>query len=223
MSVEGKTPGFLTAVAHGTLVQVHYLLQGGTDPNRMISGMLPLNVAVDYGHADKVDLLLKYGANPNLQCSLGKSAAFCAAAMGNEKILRTVVAAGADVFSTFDCGNLIAVAVLWQDGHKVIPLLVNLGVPIDGFNSDGFTPLMLAATNSGVEEIRTLIDCGATLDLVDRCDGWTALMHAVAHGNRATEAKLLSLGADERIRDHLGRTAAGLRNLGNGGSEPGRG
>lgn len=63
-------------------------------PNR--EGQRPLNLAVDHGHIDSVDLLLWLGADPNLQDSRGGTALHQAASKSAYSIIDVLVRAGAD-------------------------------------------------------------------------------------------------------------------------------
>jgi ankyrin repeat protein len=73
---------------------------GGSDTTNIRS--LPLVYALNMGHSAAAELLLKWGADPNLcaTCDNGASpltAAAAAGSIGTEQIVRLLIAAGADV------------------------------------------------------------------------------------------------------------------------------
>ncbi len=203
-----------SALLSGQANELESCLIEGADANEEMRGSLPLNAACDRQNVRIVDLLLKYGANPNARDDLGKSAMCCAVSMGNEELLRRLVEANGDPFATFECGNLIAVAVLWAGAEKMILHLVELGVDINAFNEDGFTALMLAIVNSDLSTVQALLDAGADVDLPDRCEGWTPLMHAFAHSKDAAAKLLMEAGARLDLKDKFGRTAEDIRGMG---------
>ncbi|MCY4043184.1 MAG: ankyrin repeat domain-containing protein [Candidatus Dadabacteria bacterium] len=71
-------------------------------------------------------------------------------------------------------------------------------------NDGGRTPLMNAASEGDIEEIRRLLDVNARDD-----EGYTALMYAAMAVNVRTEAirELLKVGADIEARNNNGMTA----------------
>ncbi len=68
------------------------------------------------------------------------------------------------------------------------------------------TPLMMAALNGNLDEIKELISSGATVDLQD-INGKTALCSAVLNGHLEALKELIRLGATVDLQDSFGKTA----------------
>ena len=47
-------------------------------------------------------------------------------------------------------------------------------------NQEGVTPLMWAALDYNIDNVKLLLDAGADINAMD-CDGWTAAMYAMGH------------------------------------------
>jgi ankyrin repeat protein len=103
---EGITALGLTACLSGDVGTMHVLLLAGASPNggsdTTIIQSLPLVYALSTGHYAAAELLLKWGADPNLCASFENGATPLTAAAadggpGNERIVRLLIAAGADV------------------------------------------------------------------------------------------------------------------------------
>lgn len=72
----GDAPLHLAAADPNGEKQVERLLAAGADPNirTLKKGWTPLHIAVDRGHPDIVDLLLRAGADSNLTTDDGRDA-----------------------------------------------------------------------------------------------------------------------------------------------------
>lgn len=81
----------------------------------------------------------------------------------------------------------------------------NLSV-VDSIDSDGATPLHVAAHEEDRDGVETLLANDADVDAVD-CEGWTPL-HVAAQTNASTDVieMLLNYGADVNARDYQART-----------------
>ena len=87
-----------------------------------------------------------------------------------------------------------------------IEKLLSRGLNVDSTDSDGSTPLMIAAMNGRPQALACLINKEADVFLKDN-DGWS-LLHCAAHGgNVEIIEKLLSLGLDIDSRDADGSTS----------------
>jgi ankyrin repeat protein len=93
------------------------------------------------------------------------------------KILQRLLDAGANPNSDDGTGaSALYLAVMWNNAEGVRHLLehgADSGIPYEGF-----TPLMIAATNQRLGIVRKLISAGADLNYRDK-DGRSALMHAL--------------------------------------------
>lgn len=97
-----------------------------------------------------------------------------------------------------------------RGNKQITELFLKSGMSPDVYrSSDGFTPLMAAASFGRLETISLLIKQGASLNSKDK-DGQTALMKAAAYNYPEAAQLLLQTGADYSISDNRGRTAASL-------------
>lgn len=113
---------------------------------------------------------------------------------------------------------LMKLVLLTKKNNEAIPLIRKLlnenPNTINQINSQGWTALMLAATNSGTcsteNTVQILIDAGAELNL-QISTGWTALILAARNSNRCstenTVKMLIDAGADINLQTNKGWTA----------------
>jgi ankyrin repeat protein len=205
-----------------SILNVHYdlatmLLHKGADPNvgdnsgmtalyaaidmRAPAGMMTrpnpkLSAEIDAG--EMVNVLLKRGANPNLQLrkpiigrhnnllgdtSLGDGATpLMRAAKANDlTMIRTLLEAGADPnLALTDKTN----AAMVSNNLEAIKLMVDHGVDVNAFNANGATLAHNAAGRGGSAIIRFLAENGARLDKKDK-QGRTPLDIASGAGGAA--------------------------------------
>lgn len=95
----------------------------------------------------------------------------------------------------------------------LIDLILDAGADIDARNTRHKTPLMVAASYSHTESVKTLIRRGAKVNLKDE-NGNTALMHAVFSlmhavfsGSPDLVLVLLQAGANPNIKNSYGESA----------------
>jgi ankyrin repeat protein len=73
------------------------------------------------------------------------------------------------------------------------------------FPKGGFTPLLFAAREGGIDAAKALIDAGARMELADP-DGITPLSMAIINAHYDLASLLIDRGADVNARDRAGRT-----------------
>ena len=100
----------------------------------------------------------------------------------------------------------LGAAVVEDDLEAVRALLDHADANPDGFGGDGQAPVHLAARRGDTEIVGLLLEAGADLDLRDRKDGWTPLLHAIHWRSRAAAAALIEAGADVDARGGSGTT-----------------
>ncbi|KAG6980589.1 Ankyrin repeat domain-containing protein 50 [Fusarium oxysporum f. sp. conglutinans] len=81
-----------------------------------------------------------------------------------------------------------------------------VGINIDGKDSDGRTPLLLAAAHRHKAVVRLLLDRGAHAEVADKIEGRTPLWWAVERGHEAVVRLLLDWDASIEAADKDGRT-----------------
>jgi uncharacterized protein len=100
--------------------------------------------------------------------------------------------------------GIMRAALIGETG--AVSAFLDRGVPVNGRDAGGRTPLMEAAFAGHIETIEELLKRGADVNAQDR-DGWTALMEASAKGRADVVRTLLGHGADARIKNKNGWTA----------------
>jgi len=128
------------------------------DPERLLKpledrgeGDLPLLMAVELGGRDVVEAMLKNGASPDVRGRGGRTALHCAAAAGDEALVRLLVENGADVSATDDVGFTPLFDAAQGGGSRAVAVakvLVDAGADWSAATADGLTPLKIAERGS---------------------------------------------------------------------------
>lgn len=115
-----------------------------------------------------------------------------------------------------DCPTALFRAVERGEVTRAVRLLA-AGADPNGLNTQGSTPLMVAALGTHVDLVHALVAAGADIDR-RAADGSTALMKSALWGCVEVVVALLRLGADATLADAEGWTAAAIaRARGHGG------
>ena len=235
---DGITP-LLSAVTNLNFDIAKLLLQNGADPDRWdlwgrapLYAVIDLNQLPDGGRADRpsrdeasaldiAGLLLKAGANPNLQLKM----------MQPYRSLRDD--RGADTMQTTGATALLRAARAAD--LPAMKLLIDAGANVELPNINGTTPLMAVAGNAqtkvdtrgrykteaeALQAIDLLIAAGAKVDALDG-QGQSALFGAAVRGWNDVVRKLVERGAQVARKDARGRTAADIA-MGDAASASGR-
>jgi ankyrin repeat protein len=147
-----------------------------------------------------------------------------AARAGSVRVVRTLIAAGADVNArtpAVETALMLAAYFRGQadDGRRysekhetIVRMLVEAGSILEN-DPHSYTPLAYAAFQGHDHIIRYLLDKGASVNAdagPDICYVNTPLMMAAMQGNQSSALMLLRAGANARVRIHQGHTAAEL-------------
>ena len=159
-----------------------------------------LHDAVRLGQLEGASGWLEKGADVNAEPS--KHAAdrraplVLAAGTGQLKLVRLLIAAGAEV-NRVSCGLtplLAATRDSWNGRFDVVTTLLTNGAQTKQLDSEGASALHGAARSRDPALVQALLDAGAALDLVDAA-GYTPLARASEEGNSVIVHALLSAGA----------------------------
>ena len=151
--------------------------------------------AVKSEDLEKVQLLLKSGADPNTKDMVGRYVLVFAAAKNNVKIVKSLLDAGADP-NVKSINNTAPLSVTINP--EIIKYLLEKGADPEIYNNDGWTPIMIAASDGDVEVVKILIKAKVNLNTKDLL-GRIALGMAVHHKHRDVVKILLEAGADPNI------------------------
>jgi hypothetical protein len=95
----------------------------------------------------------------------------------------------------------------------LIPVLVRNGADVNGYDSRGFTPLILAAYDGQGGAVEALIKAGADACKPDLNQGNTAQMGVAFKGDDRIAARLLKEKCDVNARNKAGQTALMMASL----------
>ena len=184
-------------------------------------GVTPLSLAAANANAAIVRLLLDAGADANATLRDGETILMAAARTGNPDAVALILSRGADVNAREQ--SLGETALMWaaaENHAATVTLLLDRGAdvnarssniawPKDRFGLEGvltilphgrWTPLMYAARQGALGAARTLVDAGATLNLLDP-DGTDAMVVAIINGHYDVAVMLAEKGADPNAED----------------------
>jgi hypothetical protein len=169
----------------------------------------PLLKAAESGDLDKIQNLLAKGEDINCRNKFNWTPLICAIRCKQTEAALLLIEQGADVSlqARWEGGEQSAIEWAAMQGDlRVLRQLIAAGADVDMREEGGMTPAMIAANRGYIELLQALIDAGCKLNLQD-AGGRTALMYADLERPDIAEL-LLKNGADPKIRNQEGRTAA---------------
>lgn len=194
------------SIRHGDIAGVKSALAAGVDVNvKDAEGSTPLMYASLYSSAACMRLLLDRGADVNAANALGGTALIWGA--GNFEKVRLLVEKGADVNARSKLGKTaLLIAASRADGGPAVQYLMDHGartdvrdeldgVPIIPLGGGANTPLIEAAKARDGHALRMFLENGADVNARAK-NGSTALLGAIAYGNRENARLLIEKGAD---------------------------
>jgi hypothetical protein len=132
-----------------------------------------LIIAVNYAYYEMVNLLVRYGANPNLKDRDGETALMTAVEKGYTAIVRLLLIGGADPNAQNGDGNT-ALMIAAKGNLEMVALLLQKGALTNVRNMHGDTALMSAAMSGNPDIVKALLRNMSDPNLKND-DGKTAL------------------------------------------------
>jgi ankyrin repeat protein len=191
-------------------------------------GVTPIALAAESGNATLIEALLKAGADANASLPQGETALMTAARTGNENAVKALIARGANVNAKEQWQEQTALMWAAAENHPAaIKMLAAAGADLNAHSKvlsfpeykyetngmavfilphGGWTALMYAARQNGMDAVAALADVKADLNATD-ADGTTALQLAVINLHYDLATLLLNKGADPNVQDSTGMTA----------------
>jgi ankyrin repeat protein len=126
-----------------------------------------LMYAAAHGYLQTCRILIRRGADPDMQAIDGVTAAMYASGNGHAEVVKLLLERGIDPnVQAIEGMNALMMAA--QNGHaEVAEMLINSGANYNHQASDGFTSLMIASQNGHAEVVKLLLEKGARVDLQD--------------------------------------------------------
>lgn len=155
--------GLARAIVRGDLAGVQHALTGGAQPDGVDEAGTPfLEQAVLSGHEEIVRTLLVAGADPNLVTDLDEPILADALRRQDEGMVRVLVEFGASLAALDDeYGSVLHHEIASRDLPSFAGVLLDLHVPVNQADRNGWTPLHLAAAYGYEGSVRLLLDRGA--------------------------------------------------------------
>ena len=203
--------GYLQALIRGDLRTVQKLLVN--DPSlistidnksgKRSSGLPALHLAIKYGHAEIVELLLSKGAKPN-ESIHGHGSVHVAAENGHANLIKILVEYGADINGGKN--GFRHPPLCYASGAQVAEALIANGADVNWRDERRATPLHSIAVYGITTAAEVLLAHGADINAKDD-SGWTPL-HGAAHWCQKEMIELLiAKGGDINAKDRRGATA----------------
>ena len=149
----------------------------------------PLMIAAHHNNLEALQILLKNGADVNLQSSEGVTALTIAIAKDHVAIFERLLEYSADINFVDNNGETMLFKCAAKGNIKGLLKLERMGANIDNRNNNGDTPLMAAAQYGHVDVVKYLWKMCAQLD-TKNLDGCTALDIARIYEQHSTAALL---------------------------------
>jgi len=192
-----------------------YLIDKGGDVNGREKYNAPLTQAVEYGHQDIADLLLKNGARPLAESMVMQIKFVRAATQGNIEKMESEMAKGADPNGQNHRRDRALMESVKTGSEEGVKFLLEKGADPNLALSgrEGSTPLFYIASknkewfvkNKGEKIIQLLLEAGAHVSVKNN-KGRTPLHEAAIKNNEIAVKLLLEAGAKVEPRDDDGKT-----------------
>jgi ankyrin repeat protein len=205
----GAADAWLVAISQRDTLALAALLEEQTDVDHSaVDGRTALMMAAARGDLQLLERLLAAGADVNRRNRGAGTALMFAAQYGETACAGRLITSGADPNLVGVKGyTALSIAVL-KARQPMVDLLLANGADPNLADVHGWTPLQRAVDARRADLVSQLLAHAAT-DVDHRNDtGATALHLAASSGQSETVRELLQHGADPRLRDEQGKTAA---------------
>ena len=174
----------MRTVEDGNTEAIELFIQQNADVDHIcVCRMTPLLLAVRNNNIDTVNILIKYGADPNFvpKHRGGKTILMESVIKNNKQIMEALLNANARVNDvTKKSGNSSLILAAAHGSIECLKILIQRVSNIDHQNNKGETALIMAAKFGSVESIETLLQHNASINVQDHYKR-TALIHVCSY------------------------------------------
>lgn len=163
-----------------------------------------LITAIENKNFETTKKLINSGYDINREVN-GHTALTIAVNLHNNKIVKMLIDAGANVNTKSTDGLTILMFAIITKNNGATNILINAGIDINAQDIDGLTALMTAIKLKNNRVVSLLINSWADLNIKDK-NGYTALMHAIICENNIASTILINAKADLNIKCNKGET-----------------
>ncbi|CAB1098451.1 unnamed protein product [Ectocarpus sp. CCAP 1310/34] len=198
------------AAACGKAEAVSLLCLKGADVDGLNrQGRTAIQLAAERGHLAATRSLLDAGADATLRPddNAGMCALDLAASGGHVDVAEAIIEHGVDVNAAVPNGNTALHIAAIEDEADMVLLLCSKGAGKDSINSQGSTPLQMAAGEGNVAATQALLDAGADASSQSEGEASSALDCAVCQGYTDVVRVKIEHEIDVNISDVDGKTA----------------
>lgn len=136
--------------------------------DKALEGMSPLHAAVETGNFEIMQILLAYGAKPNLRDYQKRTPLMMLDEDADPEIARVLLAYGAKIKVIDSERNTVLHHYAEFDDADMVRFLVSHGADPNAKNKAGRTALMIAAENGGKDTVRALVENGADVHAITK-------------------------------------------------------
>ncbi len=185
-------------------IVIKLLDRGAAVDGRAKYGITPLMAAAAKGDGRKVNILMEYGANPNLQDEMGKTALMHGVENLNFDSVSTLLELRKLDLSLADKkGKTAFIYALESKNSDMLVLFLQKGIKVDKRDKNAQKLFLKSVKNSDMNTAHMLLGYGLTFESDDP-DGQKALVNAVK-ANKLDEVELLlAAGISPNTRDSAG-------------------
>ncbi len=166
-------------------------------------------MAARAGRVEQTSAFLVQGAKVNSRDRNGDSPLNMAAAKGNVALVDVLLKASADVNLANIAGVTPLMGAVFSGNAEIVRKLLAAGAKIDPLDRVKKNAATYAAGKGCSDCLLALIEAGTGVNAPLDND-LTLLMWAAAYGQESSVSLLLSKGADRRLKDSRGKTAADM-------------
>lgn len=159
-------PAIHSAIGHGYLKIVTFLIENGADINIACTGTnyTPLHQAILRGNIDIAKLLIEKGADLKKEAFAKLTALGIAAQNGYMEIIKILIDKNIDIQTKDALGNTVLHSAAFFGNIDVLKLLIQKGIKYDVKNKKGLTALRTAEL--GYDHIELMINARKGLELL---------------------------------------------------------